>query len=254
MPIDYFTLNLLISDNRIFLVDFGNALVKDGRFQIDPGLSYIGEPEYDCDYIVSCEKRAELPDAPLLCYIPAYRTAFDGAEVFAETLSPYFSRTYNHFCGHKNTPQDENSKRYPAIAKKGNIVYIAHPLTAQYYRHGAVYHKRYFSFALNLIYNRKTETEGLGSLGRYTVISQKDKNRYCVNMTYACPTKRGNAEIIEDIPTVYNVKFAFTTDKKIKEVYLPLENKKLDFVYDGGKVKFTVPELNCHTVAVISYE
>jgi len=231
----------------------GNALVKYGTFQLDLGLRYLGEPTYDCDYIVSREPPEQLPNAPLLCYKPGHHTAVTDAQVLCDLMEPYFSRTYRHYCGHKNTPQDKNAARYPAIAKKGNIVYLAHDLPTQYFTTGAIYHKRYFMYALNLLHKNLFRVEGLGAQGRATVIRQPEQNRYCVNMTYAAPVKRGAAEVIEDLLPVYNIRCSLKTDKTVKAVSLPLTEQALEFTQKEGVVSFTVPKLECHTTVVIDY-
>lgn len=236
------------------LVLMGDALVKDGKFQIDIGLQYEGDAEYDCDYLVPLKKYENLPNAPLLSNIPGHRTAVVDAEVFAEFITPYFSRTYAHFCGHKNTPHDKNSKHYPAIAKKGNVVYLSHSLPKQYFQYGSIYHRNYFMLALNLVYGGGClQVQGLGSQGRCTMIHQPKEHRYCINAVYASPVRRGKAEIIEDIMPLYQVKFAVKVEEAVKKVYLPLTGEELKFTVKDGEVTFTVPEMCCHTTVVIEY-
>lgn len=236
------------------LVLMGDALVKDGKFQIDTGLQYEGNAEFDCDYLVPLQRYENLPNAPLLCNIPGHRTSVEDAEVFAEFITPYFSRTYGHFCGHKNTPYDKNSKRYPAITKKGNIVFLSHTLPKQYFDYGSIYHRNYFMMALNLVYGgSRVQVEGLGAQGRCTMIHQPKEHRYCVNMVYASPVRRGKAEIIEDILPINNIKFHVKIEETVQGVYLPLTGEELEFSVDDGRVTFTVPELCCHTTVVIKY-
>lgn len=236
------------------VVLMADALVKNGEFQIDTGLKYIGKPEFDCDYIVSDKKHNDILNAPMLCNIPGHRTENIDAEIYSEIITPYFSRTYGHFCGHKNTPFDKSVKGFPAISKKGNVVYMAHSLPKQYREYGSLFHKKYFVYALNTVYSGgHLKVEGLGSQGRCTMICQPDKSRYCINMIYASPVKRGCAEIIEDIMPIYNIKVSLKTDKNIKKVYLGLTGEELEYKYDNGMVMFTVPELNCHTSVVVEY-
>ena len=235
------------------LILMADALVKDGKFQIDTGLEYQAAPEYDCDYLICSEKNDDVPSAPMLCNIPGHRTKVVDAQVFAEFITPYFSRTYEHFCGHKNTPHNKSSQHYPAIAKKGNVVYLSHSLPREYYGYGSLYHKRYFMLALKLVHSGSLQVEGLGSQGRCTAIHQPEQSRYCVNMVYASPVKRGMAEIIEDIFPVYNVRVKLKTDKAIKKVYLALDGQELEFGSDNGEVKFTIPEFECHTSVVVEY-
>lgn len=240
-------------DNGGSLIMMADALVKDGKFQIDAGVSYVGEPEYDCDYMICMEKSDALPSAPLLCNVSGYRTEVKDAEVLAEFVTPYFSRTYGHFCGHKNTPYDKASKRFPAIVKKGNVIYLSHSLPKQYYTYGSVFHKYYFMFALNKIYREFLHIEGLGAEGRCTVICQPEKSRYCMNVVYASPVRREIAEIIEDIMPVYDIMVQMKTDKIITNVYMPLSQQELAFEQKDGEVSFAIPKLECHTTVVMEY-
>ena len=242
----------LSNGGKLILME--NALVKNGVFQIDVGLKYESPAEYDVDYIVSNEKIDGLPYAPMLCNIPGHKTSLIDARVAAEVVTPYFSRTYEHFCGHNNTPHNKDAVRYPAIAQKGNIVYLAHSLPKQYYVYGSLYHKRYFMYAIKLVHSETTiSIEGMGSQGRCTAIHQSDKSRYCINMVYASPIKRGAAEVIEDIFPIYNIKVSFKTDKDIKKVYFGLTGEEIKYTKNEGKVQFTVPSLECHTSIVLEY-
>jgi len=241
----------LSAGGKLLLV--GDALVKDGKFQVDTGLTYLGEGAFDCDYLVSLEKNPELPDAPMLCYTAGHRTECQDARILAELLTPYFSRTFLHYCGHKNTPQDKNARRYPAITQKGNILWMAHNLPAQYYEKGALFHKHYFRYALSLLHNNTVRVSGLGAQGRITVIDQPQNCRLCVNLTYASPVKRGAAEVIEDILPVYDIRCSIAADKAVKRVYLPLSGAELPFTWDQGRICFTLPKLHCHETVVMEY-
>jgi hypothetical protein len=80
------------------------------------------------------------------------------------------------------------------------VVYLSHPLASAYHKIGSLYHREYFMNALRLVYSGGAfEVSGLGSQGRATMIRQADKSRYCLNMTYAVPVRRGAAEVIEQI-------------------------------------------------------
>ena len=236
------------------LVVMADALVKDGKFQLDLGFEYLGKSEFDCDYLVSKVKNEKLPDAPMLCNIPGHRVAVDGGDVTAEFITPYFNRTYRHFCGHKNTPHNKGSKAYPAIVKKGNVVYVAHPLGNQYVVYGSLYHKRYMMEAINLVYGGgMLKVEGLGAQGRCTMIDQPQNNRYCINMVYASPVMRGKAVVIEDIMPIYNIKVTVKTDKSIKKVYDGLSGEAYSFDFKDGKCEFVLPKLECHSSIVLEY-
>ena len=234
------------------LIFMADALVKDGKFQIDCGLEYIGMSEYDCDYLISCEKQENLPNAPMLCYIPGHRTKNIDAQIKAEFITPYFNRTYAHFCGHKNTPYNKNSLHFPAIAKKNNIVYLSHSLPKLYHTFGSIFHKYYFIFALKNIYQGGMVTvEGLGSQGRCRMIYQEEEKRYCLNIVYGTPIKKGCAEIIEDIMPIYNIKVTVSIKQPIQKVYLGVTGEELVFQSFDDRIEFIVPKIQCHTSIII---
>lgn len=231
-----------------------DALVQDGKFMIDTGLEYLGAPEFDCDYLMTDENWEDVPNAPMLCNHPGHRTKHVDAQVIAEIMTPYFSRTYAHFCGHKNTPHNKAAVRMPGMAKKGNIVYLAHALSKQYDGYGCIYHKRYFMHALGLVYGGAPLcVKGLGSQGRCTAIEQKQNSRYCINLLYAAPHRRGEAEIIEDILPVYNIEITLATDKAIQKVYNALTGEVLAFTKQADGIAFTLPKLECHASIVCEY-
>lgn len=235
----------------------GDALVKNGEFQIDCGAKYLSKGEFDCDYIFTDDKKAEeygLPKSPMLCDIVGEKVSLTDGEILAENMLPYFSRTVSQFSGHKNTPHNKTGKNLPAIVKKGNVVYMAHPMSKIYFEYGSLYQKRYLMMALDSLKPENTfNIDGLGSQGRATMIKQANKNRYCLNMTYAAPVRRGCAEIIEDIPDIYNIKITLNVSEKIKKAYLGVTGEELTVTEENGKQTVIVPKLNCHASVVFEY-
>ena len=108
--------------------------------------------------------------------------------------------------------------------------------------------------ALRLVYSGGAYTvEGLGSQGRVTMIRQADKSRYCMNMTYAVPVKRGVAEIIEDVMPVYNVKVTLRVKEDIKRIYDGVSGEEITSERNGDEISFVVKELHCHKAIVMEY-
>lgn len=234
----------------------GDSLIKNGKFVLDCGLSYLGKCQYDCDYL-SLDKDAvtelDIPRSPVLCLDTSTRISVNEGEIHGWVTEPYFSRTYKHFCGHKNTPDDKNSTPYPAIVKNGNVVYTAHPLSTLYGKYGAVAHKRLFLYALGLIFDAPVADVKLPTQGRMTMVKQTEKKRYCLNLTYASPVKRGCAEIIEDIVPIYDIPVKLRINEKAKRVYSAYDGEDIPFSNTEGTVSFNVPKLEGHKIIVIEY-
>ena len=113
-------------------------------------------------------------------------------------------------------------------------------------------HKRYFMSALNRIYTPRLRTD-LYSEGRCRLISQPDKNRYCLNMLYCSPSRRGCAEIVEDIVPLYSIPVEIDLSERVKSVKSGLTGEKLDFKQNEKTLYFTLPKLSCHEAVVIEY-
>ena len=85
------------------------------------------------------------------------------------------------------------------------------------------------------------------------MIKQEAENRYCINLAYASPSRRGSAEIIDDIVPIYDLNLKVNVPERIKRVYLPLKNKELAFEAEDGEIEFLLPKLLCHETIVLEY-
>ena len=234
----------------------GDSAIKDDKFIFDCGANYVGKCQYDCDYLCIDENAQnvyDIPQSPVLCSFTSHHVSLTTAKPYAWVSDPYFSRAYGHFCGHKNTPNNKQSTKYAGIIKNDNIVYVAHPLSTLYNEIGAVAHKYFTLLALDLILPKLPFRLKIGSQGRATMLKQEQFNRYCLNMTYASPVKRGIAEIIEDIIPIYNIPVCINVPEEIKRVFSAVDNTEIPFNKTENGIEFIVPKLECHNIVVLEY-
>ncbi len=237
------------------LLCFGDGLVKDGKFLIDLGADYVGEPDFDCDYIRTVEENENLPAAPLLCYYGGHRIRATKGEVLTHRITPFFRKNDKAFCDYRHVPYDKEKEPSDSAVKYGNIVYDCHPLGTIYGQFGSLYHRHYFLHLLRTLgYKPAFRIQGLGSAGRATMIEQPENNRYCLNMVYAVPTNHGKAEVIEDVFPVFNVRITLHVPKTVKRAYLPLTGEELSITRNENGQSVTVPKLQCHETVVFEYE
>ena len=236
------------------LLFFGNSLIKNNKFQLDVGANYLSSPQFDCDYITLTEEKENLPASPMLSYHCGHSIEATDGTVLSFRTPPYFSRFEDNCAPSRQIPYNTEAKPTPASVKKGNLIYSAHLLPTTFYTFGSIYHKNYFLWLLDQTgFTPTFKITGLGAQGRATMIHQKDQNRYCLNMTYASPIRRGAAEIIEDIVDIYNVKISLDVTEKIKSAYLGVTGEKLEITEENGKQVVTVPKFNCHASVVFEY-
>ena len=240
-------LNLYIKNGGKVMF-MGDALVKDNAFQIDCGLKYLSTSKFDCDYILPKGLDGDLPKTPMLTYLPAEITEVTDAKVYAEILPPYFNRTYGKYCSHRNTPYDKSAPRFPAISQKGNVVYVASKIASSYKTNGGIFLKRYFISALNLLNYTPIVEANLYSQGRVTL--RKQDSFYALNLLYASPVLRGNAE---DLQTLYNIDIKIHVPEKIKRIFNITTNEEIEFSQTDKALSFTLPELCCHALLKLEW-
>ena len=213
------------------------------------GVEKIAPSEFNNDYI-----RCDLEDnvTPFLSYSSAYKVKCDG-EVLADVYEPYFNRTWRHFCGHKNTPFRTEKAEYPALVRKGNVVYFAHPVFEAYNKSGNYVLERYIMKGIDLVYDRGIRIENLPSCGRVRLRKSEKNKFFALHVLYAPPINRGNVCLLEDFPTLHDVKLTVRVDENIKEVIMEPEGERLEFTQSGNELTFTLKPFHTHKLVALKW-
>jgi hypothetical protein len=219
------------------------------NFQLDMGLEYAGKSEWDIDYTLA---KDSLPGNTLksayLNYESGTKTKVCGAEVLATTISPYFNRTYKHFCSHRYTPPSGKDAGYPSVTQKGSIVYMAHNIFNIYQEMGAKVHRDMIRNCLSLLLSEKTLDIPLPSCGTIALYKREKENDYIFHALYANPIKRGEVQVIEDIVPLYKIPVKVKTAEKIKAVKLLPSGEEIPFKEENGQVSFEISKLDMHAM------
>ncbi len=217
---------------------------ENGEFCVDAGIKYIGENEFNPTYFIpGFDTVNGMTEYLMRCN--SHRFENIGAKAVAYGQNPYFNRTAEHFCSHQHAPNNRDLT-YPAAVINGNIAYIGWEIFTGYGISGDLHLKELAAYVIGqLMGDSATVTvKNLPDRGIATVTKQD--NRKILHLLYAHTTKRGrNTEVIEDIVPVYNIEVSLKSDKPEKVILVP-QNEEIDFEYDNGTVKFTVPEVYIH--------
>lgn len=227
------------------------SLVRDDEFFLDVGGVFKGENQYNPTYLV--------PEYPTVNGVTEYvmrcksynMDAVD-CRVVAQVQNPYFNRTRDRFCSHMHAPNNPESS-FPGAIIKGNVAYIGWDIFAAYANHGHIYFKELFTYIINTMMGDDfTVKADIPDRAVLTLARQESEGRSVLHLLFAHTTVRGqNTEVIEDTVPLYNVKCSVKCDSKPSAVALQPSAQAIDFVYTDGRVEFTVPQVNIHSMVVI---
>jgi hypothetical protein len=219
---------------------------------LDVGADYEGPGLYDVDYTVADAVLGEgLIVSPVLNYSPALRMkAHAGTQVLAHIHEPYFSRTYEHYCSHMNTPYRPERAAHPALIQKGRVVYSPSPLDLMYDHRAARAHRDLFERALKRVYTAPMLHVALPSNGRVSLLHQAAQHRYVAHLLYATPHYRGGLELIEDLVPLFDVPVVLHVSELVRKATLIPDGIDLPLVREGETVKVVVPRFTMHCAVV----
>ncbi|MBN1293893.1 MAG: beta-galactosidase trimerization domain-containing protein [Candidatus Latescibacteria bacterium] len=243
-------------------IELGGSVLSSGKsslnpesnaFVIDIGADYEGESEWEQDYLVADKLGDEnIPQSPMIMYSRAVNIKPVDCTILSTIRPPYFNRTWEHFCSHRNTPYTTEDSPYPAVVQKGNVIHFAHPVFSAYRSQGQQYLRDVVMNALDRLYPVKRVTVDMPSGGRMTFMHQGSKNRYILHLLYTVPSHRGeNIDVIEDVVPIYNIPCKIRLEKQPETVYLAPSMEDLDYNWSDGTLYFVVPELYRHAMVVI---
>ncbi|MBL6837514.1 MAG: beta-galactosidase trimerization domain-containing protein [Puniceicoccaceae bacterium] len=249
-------LNTFAKNGGSLVVMGAGALNRERtRMLLDVGADYLGEATYDVDYsLVDASLAEALVETPFLNFKAALRvTPHEDSEVLARIREPYFSRSYEKYTSHQNTPYQLEDAPHPAIIRKGRVIYIAHELDEMYYKHGARLHRDLFVNVLKLVNHHPMVTTKLPSAGRISLLHQPQSQRYVAHLLYGPPIQRGECEVIEDLPELREVPLTVDFPEAIQRVFLLPDEVELPLNDVDGKLAVTIPAFSCHCAVVFEY-
>jgi hypothetical protein len=176
-----------------------------------------------------------------------------GTEVLISHVAPYFDRTYEHFCSHRQTPSSGETGG-PAVVRKGRAIYFSNPIFTEYEGVAPRWLKQLFLNALDLLLGQPLARHDGPTTLRLTVNEQAAQNRWVVHLLHYIPERRSQyIDVIEDVIPVYNVTVSVKAPRDVKSVQLAPAGKPLRFTEKDGRVEFTVPEISGHQMVVLGF-
>lgn len=247
-----------VNQGGALLITGASALGPNNRFMLSTmGVEYLGKADYCPRYMYIDEALWKIPTMSYACYVEgiSIRKKPDAKEL-AFTVNPYFNRSEEHFCSHRQTPPRPEISKEPAIVKLGKVVYVSNPLFTDFAENGVKVYKDILEEIISMLVNNPIVKADLPSYAEVMVrdhmISRKSKVVHILN--YIIQRKCQSLDTIEDVVLLYNRKFEIRTGITPSDVLLVPEMQSLDFTFEEGYVKFLVPEIKGHTMVEIVLE
>jgi hypothetical protein len=206
-----------------------------------------------CDYVLPKEEIAQgLRKTEHAMYMRGMEVAAEpGSEVLADTVLPYFDRTYRHFCSHRQTPSSGRIGN-PAIVRNGSTIYFSHPIFSQYEHNAPRWCKALFLNALDLLLPEPLVRHDGPTTMQVTINEQDREDRWILHLLHYIPERRGqDFGVLEDVIPLYDVRLSVRVPEKVEEVVRVPEDKLLDFEQKDGRVELVLPRLDGHQMIAL---
>lgn len=231
----------------------GTSGLVNKKFALDAiGAVYIDESEYDTRYIRLNEGEfANIPAIDHVLYFKGVKVSVSASgKVIANIVPPYFNRSYEHFCSHRQTPPVPDASEEPAIIQSSNCIYISSPLFADFAYNGYKAYKDILVACIGKLLPVQLCEADLPVLSEVT-LREKTDGLVVHTLSYAITRKCKAIDIIEDRIELSNKKYKIYSGFMPSKVSIVPEGKELDFSFDEGYVSYTVDYQCGHSMVFI---
>jgi len=230
----------------------GRSGVVDGKFVLDaiPAV-YQGTSEYIMRYARLGDLFADIPKIDHILYVQGEKVeAAPGARVLAQIVLPYFNRTYDKFCSHRQTPPVLDPSGEPAILQNDATIYISSPLFADYAQSGYAVHKLILIDCIKALYGRLPVEAELPNLSEVT-IRENDQGYIVHTLSYAITRRCKLMDTVDDAIELVNKRYSVYTGFEPSAVEIVPAGEAIPFTYADGYVSYTILYQRGHSMVFI---
>jgi hypothetical protein len=254
-------LRAYLDQGGALILSHESGLADDGiGFALEEmGLDYLGPARHEVEFL--CPVNGLEHDIPTMDHVLYERgsavRAHSGIDVLAQVVPPYFSRAWNHFSSHAQTPPDPTAARdLTAVTLRGRVAYLAHPIFGAYQRHGyPVYRQIVGALLERLLPDRLARLEG-PTTAEVTILHQagaegRAERLVCHILHYVPQRRTPDLDLVEDVIPLYDVPIAVRTGWTPSVAYLAPERIHLSVTMDGAHARTRIPHVHGHAMVVL---
>lgn len=236
------------------------ALLSDGAFLLadEMGVDYLGPASCIPDYFQITEPGLHGPvTRPDFAYSlydgPTARVGVrEGTQILADAYETYFNRTGVHFSSHGFTPPLAEKAQYPAVTRRGSVIYIYGPVFGAYQRYGSLAFRALVGKCLDLLLPEKRVVTDAPPSAELSLMRQG--SRHLVHIVNYSPQRRapGHVEALDSPVPLRDVLLRLRRPEGAQKAYLARSGEELPLTIESEPVvcSVIVPRVAAHEIVV----
>jgi hypothetical protein len=173
------------------------------------------------------------------------------AETLARVGLPYFTRTPEHFFGHRQAAF-AGASELPAVTQRGKVIYCHSPLFGAYRKHAVPAYRQLVERLLErLVPEALVRAPGLPTTAEVALLRQPEQGRTLLHLIHAVPQRRGpEIDVVEDVLPLVDARVGVRLARPATAVTLSPGGERLAHEVSDGLTWVTVPRVEGHRVVV----
>jgi hypothetical protein len=225
------------------------------------GVDYLGPGRYDVEFLrpeFGLDGAIPTMDHALYERGSAVR-AREGTAVLAVIVPPYFSRTWEHFNSHAQTPPDPTARpEFAAVTMRDRVAYMSHPVFSAYQHHGYAVYRQLVGALLDRLLTKPLLRTNLPTTAEVTLLRQparpeegQSERLVCHILHYVPQRRTPDLDLVEDVIPLDDVTVAIRCEWTPSAAYLAPERTPLELTMDGAYARVRVPRVLGHAMVVL---
>jgi hypothetical protein len=224
------------------------------------GIEYLGPARDDMEFLrPTGEFEGEIPAMDHVMYERGSAVrAREGTTVLATLIPPYFSRTWEHFNSHAQTPPNLTAPyERDAITLRQRVAYVSQPIFRTYQLHGYPVYRQIVAALLRRLLPEPLVRANLPTTAEVTLLRQaadgdvRRERLVCHILHYVPQRRTPDLDLVEDVLPLHDVALAVRTDWTPREAYLAPERADLQVEMEGAYAKILLPRVDGHAIVVL---
>lgn len=230
----------------------GSSGMREGKSQLPSmKLEHLGKCPFDVRYLrLNQEIFQGVPDIDHILYESGESVVGEG-QVLAEVVEPYFSRGYDKFCSHRQTPPKTETSGEVGVIQCDGGIYLSFPVFRLYTDYGYTIYRDVVKHCIRQLMDSQILVTNLPPITELTL--RQHRKGYVLHMlNYVVVRKAKVLDTIEEKFAVHNKEMKVKMGTCPQRVVVLPEQNEVPFTFSDGYTKFVIDCEEGYTTYLIS--